>query len=87
MNPYEKLEQEERVWSVAETAAFLGYSTKHVYRLIRQHKIEGWIKIEGGHYIFFPCKLKEWMEKRFNGRPLKPASNSAEELRKEGVEA
>ena len=85
MNPYEKLEHAERAWSVAETAAFLGYSVKHLYRLIRQNKIEGWIQVEGGHYIFCPCKLKIWMEKRFNGngkRP-RPDGRSLKQSRKE----
>lgn len=86
MNPYEKLEHEQRAWGVAEAAAFLGYSTKHVYRLIHQNKIEGWIKLEGGRYIFCPCKLKAWMEKRFNGKSPKPDVNSAEQPRKEDPE-
>jgi excisionase family DNA binding protein len=86
MNPYEKLEHEQRAWSVAEAAAFLGYSTKHVYRLIQQNKIEGWIKLEGGHYIFCPSKLKAWMEKRFNGKSSQPDVDSAEQRRKEGSE-
>jgi excisionase family DNA binding protein len=67
MNPYEKLERAERAWTVAETAAFLGYSVKHLYRLIHQGKIEGWRRVEGGHIMFCPFKLKVWMEKSFNG--------------------
>ncbi|HLJ30284.1 MAG TPA: helix-turn-helix domain-containing protein [Candidatus Angelobacter sp.] len=82
MNPYQKLEHETRAWDVAETAAFLGYSIKHVYKLIHEGKIEGWMKIEGGDYKFCPAKLKVWMEKRFNGNgnggPPKPDGNSNE---------
>jgi predicted DNA-binding transcriptional regulator AlpA len=29
-----------RAWTVDETASFLGYSSKHIYRLIRQGKIQ-----------------------------------------------
>jgi len=76
MNPYEKLEHADRAWTVAETAAFLGYSVKHVYRLIHQGKIEGWIKVEGGHIMFCPCKLKVWMEKHFNGNGIGRPSTS-----------
>jgi excisionase family DNA binding protein len=66
MNPYEKLERAEREWTVAETAAFLGYSVKHLYRLIHQGKIEGWRRVEGGHITFCPCRLKRWIEEGFN---------------------
>lgn len=86
MNPYDKLEHAERAWNVAETAAFLGYSVKHLYRLIHQNKIDGWMKVEGGHIMFCPCKLKIWMEQRFNGsgkRP-RPEGSSREQSRKEG---
>ena len=71
MNPYDKLEHEHRAWSVCETAAFLGYSSKYVYQLIHEGKIEGWMKLEGGGYRFCPIKLKAWLEKRFeaNQRP------------------
>jgi excisionase family DNA binding protein len=74
MNPYEKLEHETRAWTVEETAVFLGYSPKYVYRLIHEGKIEGWMKVEGGDYRFCPAKLKAWMEKKFNGtgKPPKP---------------
>ena len=68
MNPYEKLEQAGRAWTVDETAAFLGYSSKHIYRLIRQGKIEGWMKMPNGRIMFCPCKLKAWMERSFNHR-------------------
>lgn len=64
MNPYDKLEHEHRAWSVCETAAFLGYSSKYVYQLIHEGKIEGWMKLEGGGYRFCPIKLKAWLEKR-----------------------
>jgi excisionase family DNA binding protein len=71
MNPYDKLEHEQRAWSVCEAAAFLGYSSKYVYQLIHEGKIEGWMKVEGGGYKFCPVKLKAWMEKRF-GASEKP---------------
>ena len=85
MNPYDKLEHEQRAWSVCEAAAFLGYSVKHVYKLIHQGKIEGWIQVEGGGYKFCPVKLKAWMEKRFNsdGRPSGSDGSSAKKVRKE----
>jgi excisionase family DNA binding protein len=82
MNPYEKLEHAERAWTVAETAAFLGYSVKHLYRLIHQGKIEGWRRVEGGHIMFCPCKLKVWMENNFNGNGIHKPS-IPEEQRKE----
>src|SRR5215472_16340948 len=47
MNPYEKLDHEESAWNVCKTARFLGYHPKHIYRLIRQGKIEGWMRIDG----------------------------------------
>jgi excisionase family DNA binding protein len=74
MNPYEKLEHADRAWTVAETAAFLGYSVKHVYRLIHQGKIEGWRRVERGRIMFCPCKLKEWIEKTFNGNGIHQSS-------------
>lgn len=90
MNPYEKLEQETRAWTVEETAVFLGYSPKYVYTLIHEGKIEGWMKIENGDYRFCPAKLKAWMEKKFNGngkRP-KPGEESAKHpSKKSGGEA
>ncbi|HET9285581.1 MAG TPA: helix-turn-helix domain-containing protein [Candidatus Angelobacter sp.] len=70
MNPYEKLEHADRAWTVAETAAFLGYSVKHLYRLIHQGRIEGWRRVEGGRIMFCPCKLKAWLEKTFNGNGI-----------------
>jgi excisionase family DNA binding protein len=78
MNPYDKLEHEHRAWSVCETAAFLGYSSKYVYQLIHEGKIEGWMKLEGGGYRFCPIKLKAWLEKRFeaNQKPREPGGTS-----------
>lgn len=76
MNPYEKLEHADRAWTVAETAAFLGYSVKHVYRLIHQGKIEGWRRVERGRIMFCPCKLKTWIEKTFNGNGIHQSSIS-----------
>jgi excisionase family DNA binding protein len=75
MNPYDKLEQEHRAWSVGETAAFLGYSTKYLYQLIHEGKIEGWMKLEGGGYRFCPIKLRAWLEKQFEGsqKPQEPS--------------
>ncbi len=67
MKPYEKLDRAEREWTVAETADFLGYSVKHLYRLIHQGKIEGWRRVDGGHIMFCPCRLKIWIEQSFNG--------------------
>ena len=67
MNPYEKLDHEQEAWDVKQTAAFLGCTPKHVYRLIRQGRIEGWMKVDG-RYRFCPCKLKAWMETHFNGK-------------------
>lgn len=75
MNPYEKLDHEQRAWSVCEAAAFLGYSPKYVYQLIHEGKIEGWMKVEGGGYRFCPVKLKAWMEKRF-GTGKEPATSA-----------
>lgn len=69
MNLLDKLEREQRLLTVKEVAAFLGYSVKHIYRLIRQGKIEGWMKVEDdGDYKFCPIKFKAWIEKRFNGK-------------------
>jgi len=89
MNPYEKLEHETRAWTVEETALFLGYSPKYVYKLIHEAKIEGWMKVEGGDYRFCPAKLKAWMEKKFNGngKSAKPNQRSDEHPRKEDDEA
>jgi len=67
MNPYERLDHANETWDVKQTAAFLGCKPKTIYRLIRQGKIEGWMKVDG-RYKFCPCKLKEWMEKHFNGK-------------------
>jgi len=81
MNPYEKLEHENRAWSVCEAAAFLGYSPKYVYQLIHEGKIEGWMKVEGGGYKFCPIKLKAWMEKRFGAsdKPKGPGKASIDD--------
>lgn len=89
MNPYEKLEHEKRAWTVEETALFLGYSPKYVYKLIHEGKIEGWMKVEGGDYRFCPAKLKAWMEKKFNGngKSAKPDQPSDEPPRKENDES
>ena len=84
MNPYEKLERADRAWTVAETAAFLGYSVKHLYRLIHQGKIEGWRRVEGGRIMFCPCKLKAWLEKSFNGNGIHQSSIS-DKAGKEGT--
>jgi len=67
MNPYEKLDHANETWDVKQTAAFLGCKPKTVYRLIWKGKIEGWMKVDG-RYRFCPCKLKQWMEKNFNGK-------------------
>jgi excisionase family DNA binding protein len=86
MNPYEKLEHETRAWTVEETAVFLGYSPKYVYKLIHEGKIEGWMKIENGDYRFCPAKLKVWMEKKFNGtgKLPQPDEGPAKHPRNEG---
>jgi hypothetical protein len=79
MNPYEKLDHEQEPWDVKKTAAFLGCTPKHIYRLIRQGKIEGWMKIDG-RYRFFPCKLKAWIETNLNHKRglVKPYQSSTE---------
>ena len=82
MRPYEKLEHAEREWTVAETAVFLGYSVKHLYRLIHQGKIEGWRRVEGGHIMFCPCRLKIWIEESFN-KNGKAKQSSSDKARKE----
>jgi hypothetical protein len=89
MNPYDKLDHAERAWTMAETAAFLGYSVRHLYRLVRQNKIDGWSRVEGGHIMFCPCKLKVWLERRFNGngKPPNRSGNAQEEPRKDSHEA
>ena len=86
MNPYDKLEHEQRSWSVEEVADFLGYCPRYVRRLIRQGKIDGWWKVEGGDYRFCPAKLKVWMEKRFNGngKPSGPKVDSNNKAGKDG---
>jgi hypothetical protein len=67
MNPYEKLAHEQRTWDLKETAAFFGYTCKYFYTLVRQGKLDGcWVKINGD-YRFCPAKIKELMEKGFNG--------------------
>jgi excisionase family DNA binding protein len=63
MTPYEKLEHQDRAWSVCEAAHFLGYSKKYVYELIRENKIDGWFELNGT-YRFCPAKLKAWLEKK-----------------------
>lgn len=63
MNPYDKLDHEDRAWSVCEAARFLGYNPKYVYELIRDGKIEGWFEVNGS-YRFCPAKLKAWLEKK-----------------------
>ena len=89
MNPYDKLDHAERAWTMAETAAFLGYSVRHLYRLVRQNKIDGWSRVEGGHIMFCPCKLKVWLERRFNSNGKRPnrSGNAQEEPRKDSHEA
>ncbi len=68
MHPYDKLKNQERLLTVKEVAHFLGYSVKHVYRLIRQERIEGWMKVgKDRAYKFCPEKFKAWVEKRFDG--------------------
>jgi len=74
MNPYDKLDHAKEMWDVKQTAAFLGCKPKHVYRLIRQGKIKGWMKIDG-RYRFCPCKLKAWMEDKFNSNGGRPKPN------------
>src|SRR5438874_3179039 len=64
MTPYEKLEHQDRAWSVCEAAHFLGYNKKYVYELIRENKIDGWFELNGT-YRFCPAKLKAWLEKKF----------------------
>jgi excisionase family DNA binding protein len=88
MDPFEKLEHQTRAWSVAETAKFLGYSRKTIYRLIRQGKIEGWMQNGNGKIVFCPCKLKKWMEKRFKGNDglSTPDSDSSLPPRKEDTD-
>jgi len=88
MDPFEKLEHQTRAWSVAETAAFLGYSRQTVYRLIREGKIEGWMRNRNGKIVFCPCKLKKWMEKRFknNNGLSSPDAGSTPPPRKEDTE-
>jgi excisionase family DNA binding protein len=83
MRPYEKLDHAEREWTVAETAAFLGYSVKHLYRLIHQGKIEGWRRVEGGHITFCPCRLKIWIEESFNRNGKNKQSMSFEPRKEE----
>jgi len=78
MNPYEKLAHEQRTWDLKETAAFLGYSPKYFYTLVQQGKLDGcWMKVNG-EYKFCPAKIKELMEKGFNGHggPSKPTDPS-----------
>ncbi len=75
MNPFEKLEHQNRAWSVAETAAFLGCSRQTIYRMIREGKIEGWMKNRKGKIVFCPCKLKKWMEKSFKDSDGQPNLN------------
>ena len=72
MEKYGKLEHEEEAWSVGQVARFLGYSTKYVYELIRDNKIEGWFEVNGS-YRFCPAKLKAWLEKRFGEHGKKGA--------------
>jgi excisionase family DNA binding protein len=88
MNPYDKLDQEHRAWSVGETAAFLGYSKKYVYQLIYEGKIEGWMKLKGGTYRFCPIKLKAWLEKQFREdhktRELGGTSNNSQGEKRTG---
>jgi predicted DNA-binding transcriptional regulator AlpA len=72
MNPYEKLDHEKRTWDLKETAAFLGYSPKYFYSLVRQGKLDGcWLKLKG-EYRFCPAKIKEWMERTFNSNGNSP---------------
>jgi len=58
MNPYDKLDHAERAWTMAETAAFLGYSVRHLYRLVRQNKIDGWSRVEGRTHHVLPLQAK-----------------------------
>jgi hypothetical protein len=77
MDLYEKLEDQQRAWSVCEVAHFLGYNPKYVYELIRENKIEGWFEVNGT-YKFCPVKLKAWMEKKFGRHGHKgPESNGS----------
>ena len=82
MNPYEKLDHEKRCWSVRETARFLGFNRKYLYKLIHEGKIEGWMKVDG-KIRFCPAKLKIWMETNFNGKSSKTGGSSPEPSRKE----
>ena len=82
MNPYEKLDHEKRCWSVRETARFLGFNRKYLYKLIHEGKIEGWMKVDG-KIRFCPAKLKVWMETNFNGKSSKAGGSSLEPPRKE----
>lgn len=81
MNPYDKLDHEQRTWDLKETAAFIGYSASHFWTLVREGKLDGcWMKVKG-KYQFCPVKVKEWMEKYFNGNggPPKPPSQGSPE--------
>jgi hypothetical protein len=85
MNPYEKLAHEQRTWDLKETAAFFGYTCKYFYTLVRQGKLDGcWVKINGD-YRFCPAKIKELMEKGFNGNggPSKPSDPSGKPPKKD----
>lgn len=77
MDYYDKLDNEDRAWSVCEVARFLGYNTKYVYELIRKGKIEGWFVVNG-NYKFCPAKFKVWLEKTFgaNGPHKKTVKNA-----------
>jgi len=89
MNQYDKLDHEHRTWDLKETAAFLGYNPKHFWTLVREGKLDGcWMKVKG-KYQFCPVKVKELMEKGFNGNggSPKPASNEPPEKEHDGTAA
>jgi len=76
MNPFQRLEQKgDRMMTVAETAAFLGYSPNYLYELMHTGKIEGWLLLNGS-YRFSPSRLRQWCEKRYGQSRKKKKAKS-----------
>ena len=83
MNPYDKLDHEKRTWDLKETAAFMGFNPKYFWTLVREGKLDGCFTKVKGKYQFCPVKIKELMEKGFNGKGGPPNPSSKQPPEKE----
>ena len=57
--PSDRTGRTERLWNTKTCAAYLGYSTRYVYRLAREGILPA--RKRGARWFFSPSEVREWV--------------------------